>query len=232
MPGAEQHFNDAIAIEKDIGDKANLASTLDSLADLLLARGDLTGAEQKYREAMSIQEQLGGKGKSATSRAGLAAILLERGQSSQAETAIRQPLAEFRSEKDPENEISARVLLIRALLAQKKLTEAQTEMSVAERLVGNTLERSLRYKIAITAAHMSVALGGRSNQTGAINTLENVATEAKKAGMLALELEARLAIGETEQAQGKVALANAHLNAVRREAVEKGFTLIAKKAAK
>jgi len=59
-----------------------------------------------------------------------------------------------------------------------------------------------------------------------------VAREAKIAGMRGLELEARLAIGEIQTSDGKGQIARKELQQVQSEASEKGFGLIAQRAAK
>jgi tetratricopeptide (TPR) repeat protein len=228
---AERNYNGAITIQREIGAKSHLAATLASLGDLQLARAKLTEAEQNYREAASIQDGLKEKGSAAASRAGLAEILLEKGQAAQAEASIRAPLEVFRAEKDAENESRARLALVRMLLAQKKLDEAQKEMAAAEALAGNVSSRTLRLSVSIISARVRAAVGGNSN-VAAIQTMQKVVADARKAGMKAFELESRLALAEIERAAGKNAAAQTERSAVQKEAAAQGFLLIAQNAAR
>ncbi len=54
--------------------------------------------------------------------------------------------------------------------------------------------------------------------------------EAHTAGLVAIEFEARLALGEVERKAGQATKARATLNALAQEAKAKGFNLIAAKA--
>jgi hypothetical protein len=60
--------------------------------------------------------------------------------------------------------------------------------------------------------------------------LASVEKEAHAAGLVAIEFEARLALGEMEHKAGQTAKARATLNALVQEAKAKGFNLIAAKA--
>ncbi len=229
---AEQNYRDALEIERKLGSKSDEAGILDSLGDLLVVRGDLARAEKTYRDALSIEEGLKEKGLAAASTMGLASILLERGAAAQAESAVRPSIAEFHIEKDTPDETMARVILVRSLLAQRKLPEAQNEMNGAMALAANASQRNLRYGMLTTSACLRAALGGESNVTAAKAALEKIAVEAGAAGMPYYALEARLAIGEIEVAKGKGARGRAELAAVQTEARAKGFLLIAAKASK
>ena len=142
----------------------------------------------------------------------------------------RASIAEFHSEKDSSNETVARVILLRSLVAQKKLGEAQNEMKQVVGLAANASQRNLRYSALTTSARLRATLGGESNVAGAVQALQRIATEAGKAGMPGFELDARLAIGEIEAAGGQMSRARIELGAVQREAAAKGFLLISQKA--
>ncbi len=64
-----------------------------------------------------------------------------------------------------------------------------------------------------------------------MESLQKVALDAKKAGMPGFELQARLAIGEIQLADGKAAIARKELEDVQREAAAKGFGLVEQRAA-
>ena len=214
---AEQSYVESIAIQPD---KSNRAGTVVSLADLLVVEGKLQEAEQRYGEVQS-----------AASKIGLAAILLAKGAAPQAETAIRSSLKEL-SRDDPETRIRARLVLVRALLEEGKSVDALKEMVDLNSSIHATSPRSLRYSALIASARVQATTGRQSNIAQPVDSLQKVAREAKSAGLLGLELEARLTIGEIEAAEGKATPAREELEAVQREASAKGFGLIAQRAAK
>jgi Tfp pilus assembly protein PilF len=214
---AEQSYSESIAIQPD---KSNRAATVVSLADLLVVEGKLQEAEQRYGEVQS-----------AASKIGLAAILLAKGAAPQAETAIRATLKEL-SKDDVETGIQARLVLVRALLEQGKPVDALKEMVDLNAVVNATSPRNLRYSALIASAKVQAATGRQSNIAQPVDSLQKVAREAKIAGMRGLELEARLAIGEIQTSDGKGQIARKELQQVQSEASEKGFGLIAQRAAK
>jgi tetratricopeptide (TPR) repeat protein/class 3 adenylate cyclase len=230
LAAAERNYRDALATERKLGEKSNTASILDSLADLLVVRGNLQGAEQSYTEALSIQQALGAKGAVATSRMGLATVALERNDPAQAETSVRASVEVFHSEKDSADETMARVVLVRSLLAQNRLSDAQKEMNPAIALVKNESQGNVRYSVLIVAERLRATLDGKSNASRAIDSLRKIARDAEKAGMPGFGIEARLAIGEIEIEGGRKAPGRAELDVVQKEAQARGFSLIAQKA--
>ncbi len=81
--------------------------------------------------------------------------------------------------------------------------------------------------ITIAKARIDAASGKIQE---AMNGLTSVEKEAHAAGLVAIEFEARLALGEVEGKAGQPARARATLNALAQEAKAKGFNLIAAKA--
>ncbi len=71
-PGAEQHYQAALTINEELGNRADLASTSHHLGMLAQDRGDYDTAEQRYQAALAITEELG-------DRAGLAACYHQLG---------------------------------------------------------------------------------------------------------------------------------------------------------
>jgi tetratricopeptide (TPR) repeat protein/TolB-like protein len=230
LGNAERNYRDALTIERKLGEKSAVASILDSMADLLVVRGNLPEAERGYKEAVSIQEGMGAKGSVAISRMGLATISLERNEAAQAEATIRVSAEEFHAEKDTADETMARVILARALFEQKRLPEAQKEMSQAVAMVSGASQRNVRYGALTQSERLRAILGGESNVAKAIEALQRIAREAEKAGMPGFDLEARLAIGQIEVAEGKGVRGRSDLSAVQKDAEAKGFLLIAQKA--
>ena len=213
---ADKKYNESIAIQPD---KSNKADTLVTLADLLVVEGNLQEAEQRY-----------GQTQSAASRIGRASILLAKGDAPQAESAVQALLKEL-SKDDVDAGGQARLLLVRALLDQGKSLDALKEMVALNAAVKTTSPRSLRYGALIASARVQAATGRQSNVAEPVESLQKIARDAKRAGMPGFELQARLAIGEIELADGKASIARKELDDVQREAGTKGFKLIEQRAA-
>ena len=71
-----------------------------------------------------------------------------------------------------------------------------------------------------------------SRKTAAANTiLKEALAKATKSGYVGYQLESRLALEEIELESGKSATSGARLQQLQKDAKEKGFDLIARKAA-
>ena len=213
---AEQKYTESIAIQPD---KSNKGDTLVALGNLLVIEGKLDAAEQRF-----------GQSQSAASKTGLASILLAKGSAAQAETAIRSSLPEV-TKDDPEAGGQARLLLVQSLLAQGKSVDALKEMVALNGLLKAASPRSLRYGALIASARVQAATGPQAKVAQPLESLQKVVLDAKKAGMPGFELEARLAIGEIQLADGKTAVARKEFDDVQREAAVKGFGLLERTAA-
>ena len=82
-----------------------------------------------------------------------------------------------------------------------------------------------------TPAWVQAASGQASDLGHASESLEAVLAEALKTRMIPQQFEARLALGEIELKSGKTPKGRARLVALEKDANDKGFLLIARKAA-
>jgi tetratricopeptide (TPR) repeat protein len=225
LPAAQKNLLEASTLSEKLGMESDLASTLDSLGDVLLARDDLDSAEKNYRKAFDIRQKLGAKGDVANSKVSLGKLALEKGQASQAEGLAREAAKEFQAEQLHDNEILADDVLVRALIAQGKLSEAQ---SIVEGAAKNPAQdRGARLSFAITSARLK----GRTGKIAeASRELEGVLKDASGMKLVGYEFEARLAQGEIALGGGKTAAGRSQLQSLATEAKAKGFRLIARKA--
>ncbi|MCP4661790.1 MAG: protein kinase [bacterium] len=223
---AQAWYEEALVIGQEIGFRRQAGYVLDFQAKTLLAIGDLAGAMQKADESRAIRSELGEQGALAETELTRARILLELDQPSEAEALAREAAREFRERKLGDLEASAVVVLARVLLARGKLSEAQEVFAPIGTYEGGQ-KPAFRLPVAITAARLQAASG---EYDAALLRLGGVVAEATELGLGGLELEARLAQGEIELAAG-VAESRARLATLAEEAEEKGFGLIARKAA-
>ena len=83
--------------------------------------------------------------------------------------------------------------------------------------------------VAIAAARVQ-AVSGSVTRDDAARTLQQIATKANHLGFVPYELEPQLTLAEIELTFGDGASARNHLEAVQKEALDRGFGLIAIKA--
>jgi tetratricopeptide (TPR) repeat protein len=192
-----------------------------------LARSDLEGAYGSYVEALSIQNELGEKNSATYTQLSLAEVSLLRGQTAQAETLFRQTADDFRSQKDDDDESLARAGLTRALVLEKRLTEAQQEERRATEHANRSADVTVRLTVAIASARLSASLG-RYEEASRI--LRASLAEATKAGLLSFQFETQLALGEIAMMSGNDMDGRVVLNLLKKSANARGFSLIARRA--
>jgi serine/threonine protein kinase/Tfp pilus assembly protein PilF len=228
LKSARKLYQQAEDLSRQIGDQSGVAYALFSLGDILSAEGDLAAARDKYNESMALRTQMGEKGNLAESGMALAELLIEEGRAGEAETSLRQEHDEFRREGLGDDEILADIALARISLAEGKVADAQRLTSVAHDLLAKSQDFSVRLRASIVSAQVDAA-GGNSEE--AMRSLQDTIASAKKSGYLGYFLEAQLALGELETTSGKVATGENLLMDVRQQAQQRGFRLIANKAA-
>lgn len=224
---AEKAAEEALAIDTASGLKQQSGGALEEVASILEAEDRLDESRQQFQAALDIFHEIGSNGYAAIDQMGLAELSLEQGHPAGAETTVRKARAEFQSEKDLDDEFSADSVLIRALLVQGRLSEAQS--------VFNDAQKFSTQKIAIPAQMdfelASALIQADSKQlTEAQNSMKAILREAIRYGFFGYQLEARLELAETEMKSGKTAAGRAHLAALEKGATAKGFLLIARKA--
>ena len=116
---------------------------------------------------------------------------------------------------------------IQAGQSSADLVEAQKEVSTAVPLVAKLQNPRPRLEITITAARVAAALGG-SGETK--RTLEGALAESEKMGFVPYQFEARFAIAEAQMRVGKSGQGRFQLNALAKDATDKGFLLMARNA--
>ena len=155
----------------------------------------------------------------------LAALALEQNRGAQAESLARQAVQEFQREKVPDQEAGARDVLAQALLAEHKLEEASAETAAAGAL-GATDPPTL-LSLAITEVRVSAL---KTGSVRSVQKLQASSQHAREMGLVPYQLQARLAIGEIQMADGGKDRARVGLEALIHEAKQLNYKLISRKA--
>ncbi len=202
LAAAQRTANEAIAISMQVGQKAFLALHLLVLGNIMSDRDDLAAARTRYDESLALRTEIGQKGAAAENQVGIALIALAEDRAPDAEILVRQALNEFRKARLQDEEAAALAVLIRTLVAQGKLADADGALNRASELLRRTQNVNTRLLLAIAAARLNAGLG---RTTIASRGLVEVLQQAEKAGFYGRELEARLALGEIEIQSGETA---------------------------
>jgi DNA-binding winged helix-turn-helix (wHTH) protein/tetratricopeptide (TPR) repeat protein len=224
---AQTAYQQAEVIARKIHDKNATAYVLSGMGDVALDRGDLASSRKRYEEALALRNEAGEKQSAAESRVSLAKLAIEEGHLSDAETWARSSQQQFHQEQQADDELSASIILIDALLAHGKPGEAQKEIEAAQHLGKESQNRFLRLQFELISGRVLVK-SGHSDAAGPLFRAVN--RDAQRCGFAGLELATELALAELANETKHDAQAQIQLHALQKLATSKGFGLIARKA--
>lgn len=231
LAGAKKTLDDGIALTQEIDSQRILAYFFGSRGELLATEGDLRGARKYQEDALRIRKALGGKGDISYSDWELAILSIEEGRPEAAEAGARDSAKEFHGENSPDAEANSWAVLARALLAEKKITEARAPIENARAALKKTQNPETQIVVEIIAARVEAASGQPADQAHALAALDAALALATRHRMLIREFEVRLAQGEIEIGTGKAVQGRKRLAALQKDATAKGCLLVARKAA-
>ena len=157
--------------------------------------------------------------------------MLEEGQPAQAEAMAAGALEEIRREGQLDEQVYGEAALARAFLAEGKPAEAAKAIDRARKLASKSGNAAVGLALAVAAARVGTASGDAERIRAAEQSLSAALAQAEKLGFVDYQLEVRLVLGELGLKGAGSALARAHLAELAKEAQEKRFGLIARKAA-
>jgi DNA-binding winged helix-turn-helix (wHTH) protein/tetratricopeptide (TPR) repeat protein len=228
LAAAKSSYDQAMLIARQKQDKDSTAYVFSGIGDVLFDRGDLAAARKSYEQALALRQEIGEKESAAQSQVSLALVSIAAGNPAAAETALRQCLEQFHAEHQSDDELSASMALVSALLAQQKSNEAQQELERGKSLAGTSQDRFLRLQFALAAARTLLASG---TFKAAAAPLEQLLRGARQSGYFGLELETRLALAQLAKRSGNARSAETQFASVQAAATAKGFGRIAREAA-
>jgi DNA-binding winged helix-turn-helix (wHTH) protein/tetratricopeptide (TPR) repeat protein len=216
-----------LQITRQTGARSIAAVALQSLGRADFAAGNTAGARAELEEALKVSSSLGEEMRTMTIRLDLAELALAAGQAGEAAALARQAAEWSRSHGLLDGEARALSLLAEALLRQGQRKEALATAQSARERLDATEDRELRVTVAIRLGKIDAATG---NVPAALRQLRRAGEDAAGFALVTANLEARLALGQTQRAAGDPAAA-ATLDAVRKEAETRGFKRLALAAA-
>jgi tetratricopeptide (TPR) repeat protein len=226
-PGrAAESLNESLQICREVGSKWLESHALFWLAETLSAADRPAEADAYHQQAQELREELGAKARVLDSRLARAELALETGRPAEALTASRELVVAYGEVDDADGEAKAGALMARSLLASGIESEAATAAQRAAALVAESQGLLTRFRVTIAALRVQGLTG---EPVSAREGLSTIAAEAADRGLMALVLEARLALGEVEIATGDPA-GKTRLEAVAKDAEQRGMMLLARKA--
>jgi serine/threonine protein kinase/tetratricopeptide (TPR) repeat protein len=228
LTGAYKMYQQDSATMRETGAKGIYASTLVEIGHVLRQQAKADDARQVYLEALSVQEQLGNKSDAADTRLALAELLCDSGKGAEAEQLSRAAVEAFRADAYADEEIYAQSMLSRSLLQQGKIDEARSAVAEAVRLAEKSQDVIVR--IPVFLDHAFVMAAGK-DFGGAEKAAQRALTQARNLGLVRLQFEASLTLGQIEMQAKNPAAARARLQALEKSARARGFELVARKAA-
>ncbi len=228
LPKARKNYESALALSRAAGDKSMAAYALAGLGALDVEAADFTRAHEEYDEALTLRNGLGEKDNITATRVAIAELAIEEGHPGAAERPAREARDEFQKVHKSDDQVNAAAVLVRALLAGGKNDDASKEAGGTAPLAAKNQNLSVKLAFDVAMARAQAA----SRKTGAAETiLKGALAKATKSGFVGYQLESRLALEEIELKSGKSAASRARLEQLQKDAKEKGFDLIARKAA-
>jgi DNA-binding winged helix-turn-helix (wHTH) protein/tetratricopeptide (TPR) repeat protein len=228
LQAAETTEQQALATAREVENKDAIAYVWGSLGDVAMDRGDLAAARTSHEQSLALRNQLGEKRLAGETQVALAELAMEDGRATQVESSLRQWKQQFHEEREADDELATSGALARALLAQGKEGEALREMKSSQNLADKSQNLLVRLQYELQSARVLLASDHRE---AARAGLARVSREAGKHGFLGVELEAMLSSAELEEKLQHKEQAQRQMALVEHLARDKGFGLIALKAA-
>jgi eukaryotic-like serine/threonine-protein kinase len=231
LASAERDYKEALEVLRSVSDEDTSAPLVAGLAEVLRDRDDLAGARSKHEAALQFVSHRQDAAATAAEQMSLARLCLDENRPADAARLARQAADEFADQKRGDDEALARALLAKALSGLGQNKEARMALDRAAHLVSKSQALLTRLQVEIVEADSNAALdhSSRSVSASEMRHLQTIAHEAHGRGILSLEFEARLAEGQWQEC-GRGG--SRTLMALQKEALAKGFLLIANRAAR
>jgi serine/threonine protein kinase/tetratricopeptide (TPR) repeat protein/TolB-like protein len=221
LNGARKSFADALSLSQANGDKSTAAYALMGLGRLALIAAEFSDANTKYEQALAIRKELGED--LTQTRLAQAELMIEQGDKAGAEKLIRGLKEEIGKSGNKNNNLQAAMLLVRALVTDGKVAEAQREMNSALAEATKTQD----YQLRLLTLWVQAALQGELGQSAAaLATSKKLLAQSVKAGYLMYGLEAQLQGEQFNKSSQSIV----RIKDLEKEAMDKGFVLTGRRA--
>ncbi len=230
LASAKRMLDEAEPAVRKSSDKTLAGVALRYKGNIMLAQDDLDGARKSYEQALNLFNRIGAKRQAAETQIPLAKVTMEEGRPGETRAPLHEAITEFRAAQDNAGEVLAHAALARALLdmgGPQFFVEAQKQVNISVPLAVNVQDPRPRFEMRIVAARVAAGFGETPK---ARQALETEISDLEKRGFVPLQFDARLALGEMLMNVGKSGNGRFLLRTLEKDATDKGFLLIARKA--
>ncbi len=188
LAAAESALVESLEVRRRIGQRIGEIGSLNGLAAVALDRGDLEAARSRFEEAAVLARELDAKSGLAAALQGLGEVAAARGGPATATELLGESLAVREAIGERAGAGRSRLALARLDLERQPAAALSAARAVADDPIAGQVR-----EIAISARLLAARAEGALSRTASARAeLENVVRDAEAAGLLPLELEARL----------------------------------------
>jgi DNA-binding winged helix-turn-helix (wHTH) protein/tetratricopeptide (TPR) repeat protein/TolB-like protein len=205
-----------------------VAAALQQEGRLAMAAGELPKARELLSRALRICESRHAEWLAAGLRLDLSRLALLQERPADAVREASALASWFNSRGMVVHRTRALSLLSQGLLATGNGSRAQEVGNQARSLAEDSEDRELQIEVVSSIAAVALATGEARE---VLNHLKKAVATADRSGMVTAGLEARLALAAVQIQTGDAITGRATLEAVRRNAADRGLTLLARRAA-
>jgi serine/threonine protein kinase/tetratricopeptide (TPR) repeat protein len=227
LPEARTHFERAVQLETETGYKSALAAALYALADVLIEEDDLKLASEKSDQALALRRDLKRPLPLSGSLLQAAEISLEEGKLADSEKFAGDAWHQLEGTSYPARSAEVQSLMALALLAQNKQSEARDAAQQAATFAAKASDSNPKYDAMLAAARVDLAAKQFAESR---KRLAPIVSQPSKAVSAPYWFEARLTLGEIGLKSGQTGTARTQLASLEKEARDKKFLRIARKA--
>jgi len=225
---AKKSSQESLEICQRIGDRSKAAIALAGVGAALRIEGDIANAQKYGTQAVSMFNEIGDRRSAARFQLLLAELLMDKGDNLGAATLARKSTDEFEGERAMRDLAVAYALLARAYLAQDNLSAAVSSLHNSMSFAGKYTDRNVELFVELTSALVH-GLSGPTDDVEMEKRLNDFVAHAAKQGFAEYALEGRYAFANLTPGN-RWTTRRMRLEAVRKEAEQKGFGLIAQNA--
>jgi tetratricopeptide (TPR) repeat protein len=228
LEGGKSHVQESLTLSTESGDKQDIAQAALSMGQIVREQGDVAGARKFYDQSLAIRTELGDNTAVAETEVNIADLDNAEGNYAAGRALATKAAAEAHREKAADLEVGALAILTQASLGLNNVSDAQGTAAKAAALAKTSQERHVIATVQIAAAQLAAATGKSEEAT---KSLRAVIADMTRLGLVAFQLEARLALGKIQVNSPKSAAAGQEtLSALEKDATAKGFLFIARRA--
>jgi tetratricopeptide (TPR) repeat protein len=228
LEGGKTHMQESLTLSTESGDKQDIAQAALGMGQILRDQGDLAGAHKFYDQSLAIRTEIGDNTSVAETEAFMADLDNAEGNFAAGRTLASKAADEAHREKTSDLEAAALTILVQASIGLNKISDAQSAAAKASALTKKSQERHAIAGVQIAEAQLAAATGKSED---AAKSMQVVIADMTRLGLVAVQFEARLALGEIQIKSPKSATAGQEtLSALEKDATAKGFLFIAHRA--